>query len=869
MSKFILLYNYNKYYNRIIKKLNSYADYKALITPLGSTPAQYKGFEFESVNFNWEDGVFAKHVINIPRNSNTFYNYHEPDYLVLERSYKDGDTPVTELSRWFVLETTKIRGNQLEVSLRRDLLSDFYNEVLTAPVFIEKGNPGSGDPAIFNRESMTYNQIKQKEYKLNFDKRSGRGYGWIVGYIAKKDSNDDIGPCVGTAKPPQSIIAYNDLPQKIKDLITAGEGYLVYNDQYVMNFQAKITDDLGVKSQKCYLIYHREGTAGGVFRHYPTSYVEGVTDLGYPSATVSGTIRSGSYNNDFTDYAAEKFLIAKDELSFQNKLNTWFNSLPDNDVIFNDTMLENYKNIVYSRNNKIYILRFNPISGDPNVTQEYTLAQVKSQANDLCSFYKSFVENYLFPASWISENTQADNSKATVSFGKTKYHYSVYAEEVGYNAITTTISKHRNANLDAPYDLFCIPMDRVNVKKSGQIELTCIGNIALAISQAISITGSSLIYDIQILPYCPFEEVIDSSGDIDITGFTENYDYDYILSTLDNSKLGIIIYPKTCRGTFDMSIPSGSEVYQDCLAELNDPIEQKIKSETKVCRFVSPNFASTFDINVQKNAGITELNVDYFYKPYSPYIHVAPYFNYMYGFDFNDPKGLICSGEFSIATAQSQWETYQIQNKNFENIFNRQIQNLDVNNSIAYDQMRITGKIGVATAGLTGIAGGAIAGGTAGGPIGAAVGAVAGGIGSAIASGVGAKYDLEYLKKSQTEARSFAQDMYAYSLGNIQALPYSLTRVSTFTENNKVFPFIEFYDCTDEEKEALRNKIKYNGMTVMRIGRIIDFIGSNHKYVQGQLIRLEGVNEDSHVIAEIANEIKEGAYYYGSDSIES
>ena len=185
------------------------------------------------------------------------------------------------------------------------------------------------------------------------------------------------------------------------------------------------------------------------------------------------------------------------------------------------------------------------------------------------------------------------------------------------------------------------------------------------------------------------------------------------------------------------------------------------------------------------------------------------------------------------------------------------------------EQQKIASVIGVGTAGLTGVAAGAVAGSMALPGIGTAVGAIVGGLGSAVASGVGRKYDLEYLKKSQTEARSFAVDMYAYSLGNIQALPYSLTRVSAFTENNKIFPFVEFYDATDEEKEALRNKIKYNGMTIMRIGKIADFITTTHRYVQGQLIRLEGIDEDSHVIAEIANEIKEGAYYYGYDSIES
>ena len=58
-------------------------------------------------------------------------------------------------------------------------------------------------------------------------------------------------------------------------------------------------------------------------------------------------------------------------------------------------------------------------------------------------------------------------------------------------------------------------------------------------------------------------------------------------------------------------------------------------------------------------------------------------------------------------------------------------------------------------------------------------------------------------------------------------------------------------------------------MTVMRIGSIGEFIDVERKYVQGQLIRMLGLTEDSHVVAELAKEIKQGAYYYGDDTIES
>lgn len=867
MSRFIVLYNYNKYYNRIIKKLNTYEEYKALITPLGSTPAQYHGLEVTSVNFNYEDGVFAKHVINIPRGYSSFYNFHEPDYLVLERTYKDGDQNVTEVSRWFVLETQKTRGNQLELSLKRDLLADYFNEVCSAPVFIEKGNPISeNDPAIFNRESMTYNQIKKREYKLDMTNRSGKGGGWIVGYIAKEETPTDIGPCVGQAEVPAVVPSYDELPALLRQCIEAGSALGYYPTDFYMRFFAKFVMGNTTEYRR-YLIFHTYSSGVGAVHDYPDP---SGTNLGYPKFLYSSTTEA---TTNAERQIREAYQTGKTVLGLLSKVNTWYSSLTGLRFSLNEySPYSSYNNLIYIKDGKYYRLKIKRTSSTPiEASVSFTVSQVKSQSSDLSSGFKNFVQNYLINGTNIVENTEVNNDSYAVTFSKRQWNYSFTAEEIDYDEVKVTLKSTRNKNIDAPYDIFCIPLGEVSVYSSGgSLLFTQAGGVAEAIARAIAIKGGQKIYDIQILPYCPFDEMLTSNGDITLAGFTVDKDYSYITKANGGTTVGIVLYAKHCRGTFDISLSSinGPAVSKWLNEQPEDIVYKKIFSETSFVRFVSPNFASTFDINVQKNKGILTLNVDYFYKPYSPYIHVAPYFSGLYGEDFNDPKGLICSGEFSIATAQSQWENYQIQNKNYELIFNRQIQNLDVNNSIAYDVQKITAGIGQGTSLLTGLAGGAVAGSMIGGPIGTAVGAVAGAIGGGVLSGVGAKYDLEYLKKSQVEARSYAVDMYGYSLGNVKALPYTLTRVSTFTENNKIFPFLEFYDCTDEEREALRNKIKYNGMTIMRVGKISDFIWRNYRYVQGQLIRLDGIDEDSHVIAEIANEIKLGGYYYGTDTIE-
>ena len=46
---------------------------------------------------------------------------------------------------------------------------------------------------------------------------------------------------------------------------------------------------------------------------------------------------------------------------------------------------------------------------------------------------------------------------------------------------------------------------------------------------------------------------------------------------------------------------------------------------------------------------------------------------------------------------------------------------------------------------------------------------------------------------------------------------------------------LEYYTCTEIEKQALRDKIKYNGMTVGTIGKIEDFTDSTVEeiYIKG------------------------------------
>ena len=55
----------------------------------------------------------------------------------------------------------------------------------------------------------------------------------------------------------------------------------------------------------------------------------------------------------------------------------------------------------------------------------------------------------------------------------------------------------------------------------------------------------------------------------------------------------------------------------------------------------------------------------------------------MYGADYNDVRGLICGGDYSIASITDAWATYQLQNKNYQSVFDRNIQQLEAQQELS------------------------------------------------------------------------------------------------------------------------------------------------------------------------------------------
>lgn len=417
-------------------------------------------------------------------------------------------------------------------------------------------------------------------------------------------------------------------------------------------------------------------------------------------------------------------------------------------------------------------------------------------------------------------------------------YYPVF-KEVNIEALNLEIKANRLHSQFLPYDVFCIPYGEIYTSATEKT----IRDYGIKLANEIVRAAGTNLYDIQLLPYCPLQDRLTTfGGNPGISVKTGNGDD----TAVDEN--GSLI-----TGLFWVDNPN-FEVNIDYTIEMPDSnIEIKVANECDMYRLVSPNYNGQFEFSPVKNNGVNRFMVDCSYKPFTPYIKISPQFAGLYGYDFDDARGLICSGDFSLTQSSDPWVQYQIQNKNFQEMFDREIKYIDRANDIQQQKDIVGAAMGTLSAATTG----AIAGSSIGGGIGAAIGGIGAG---AISAALGAQ-DVYYNMELREEQRALKMDQFGYQLGNIQALPTNLTKVSSFNKNNKLFPFLEYYTCTEVEKQALRDKIKYNGMTVMTIGSVEDYLfNDDYYYIKGKLIRMENIPDDYHVVDVIGEELSKGVY---------
>ena len=860
MSVIYLLKTFNNYYNRRVIKYDTVNEY---LNAVGQNNYVQRGTSavtaggYGPINFNINDGVSATMT----------YNYidgeeWQPDYILV-----CDDTATNILYRFFVLEAKRTRKYQYILTLRRDVIADHYDAVINADTYLERGSLSLNDYYIFNQEPIKFNQIKQNETLL----KDTTGCPWIVGFIASNQPEGTESALAGMYQGINSTTA-----DKTYDRMSAapfwnyltdyGLDYWPYKviatSGYNTYFFFTLKFDVSDRNQSVYFTYKYSTTEGlSVFE----CYIDALTShspyalYGVPQYANGTVIRSGNIydlmvnmKNSITNSMIEA-LISYSASAGNLKTPAQFNTdlgQYNNKVIYvnNASTAHPYTTKTYPQGYYNFDLSA-PVSGAGyggwSDYVDYTTGSIVRGSDIDNAFRQMIYNNY---RQYIDVVSASGYDLVTVMCEAKCY--GVYMDDI-YTANTQiTLTGNEPALKDAPYRMFAMPYNDNAVQwthVNGSTTITSDKNVNMSIAQAISAKLSGTwLYDLQLVPYCPFAN---SSSIISVSGGTVSIDcsqFDSSQLVIANGNVAVMIFcyqSEVKNLEISHTIPAASTAK-----------ERKVNNQCDMYRLCSPSYSSIYEFNAERNLGVSKFDVDFNYKPHDTYVHVAPYFNGLYGEAHtteNDIEGLICAGSFSLPQTSSQWQQYVLNNLNYRNTFNNDIKLMD--NLHKYDKTEniIRAITGTAQGAVTGAAAG-----SAGGIAGMAAGAVLGGA----ASGAAGIYDVYAQEQRYGLNKNRQIERFNEGNRNVQARNQTLNNVSSYNANNKYFPVLEYYTCTDDEKEAFRKYLDWNGMTIERYGKIADLLSSNEVFVKGNIIRLEGLEDDYHMTAEIANEINEGVF---------
>lgn len=753
------------------------------------------------------------------------------------------------------MDADRTRAGQYSLTLKRDTVADLLKYPQSLKAQIRKGIITDAEsPYLCNRETdILVNEIKSpKEIYL----KDATRVPWLVLYLKKgvlgnNDSSNVVSIPASFASEDMSISTsieqwplyqYVGTNQGIDALI--GESFrfvCCYEDYYVQ--------DNNVNNRRSY--YYEVDREG----RYVTSKIsqqDMIGDLMRTNLvlTNAGNTQKVSLDSSFSSRAANMKTQAIGSYGLL--------SVSDTNAML---AFSGSGKIVKDSNNKYF---------------QVTLVKVKTetQRKHVGNVEQATLFNY-FTSGWNSGTAQSASPNNN-AFGvkMTVGHYRLAIEEVQPGGATLDLGACQLKTEDSPlFDAIAVPYGDMHYTNPSEYLYGWDTNKtrSMQIMNAIATQlTSSKAFDLQILPYCPVV-IPENSSTIDANAYMLSEGTMFLrnsnnvgLSVVEQLQGGGVKYEDfvfvatSANITFDIEQEINSSDYK--FANSIDDTCKKIKyiNDCTKLRLCSPNYNGLFEFNLAKNGmEVDRFNVDMTLRPYNPYIHVNPNFNKLYGADTDDCRGLICQGDFSLGTLDSAWAQYELQNRNYQAIFDRQVQNLELTQEVQMMNAAFQAAGGTVTGAAAGAAMGAKA-----GPYGAIAGAAVGGVLGA-AGGIADVYNTDRLQKEQ---KSYMKDNYSLQLGNVRALPNSITKTSALTANNKFWPFIELYECTEQEKEAYINKITYDGMSVGIIDTLNNWVTFDKnidklQYLQCRLIRNpNAIAIENHELDDLNNELMKGIY---------
>ena len=815
----VYFYKFNNYYNRIIKRYETLAEYG---DPLATQA---------NCNFVHGDGVNSKFTFNKASNM-----ADTPDYVIV-KDYKN------KLSRWFVTNSFKNRDRQDCLTLRRDLIADFYGDIVEySPCLIRKGYVPQNNPLVFNDEGVQYNKIKQDEILIKDESNCS----YIVGFISNTafPSGDTVNGTIKDDNYDYNFATLNDFPYKTY-VEGAGNNHtdsatMIYRNSPSTRIYYSLK--LGGRIQNGNVRQDMEIIWRGYDISKPTYYTPAYSNEAYGTYYQNGTTNTNVIvNSYYSGDAPSPQILAGNYLhghfisAFYNKVNAMTSSYAMNCFgTENSTYLalkeydgktikigaNVYKCSLKSnnyRNTSVSYNAYNPtIASNFGSMISYFNANKPTQAEMSSGYYTM---NYYNDANRFQESDLK-------IMAELEDYYLEFVE--ASSGISTSVDSPSNRThlSSQPYDMFMLINEDNISYKVGVTDYVSNHEVNINMAQAICQASGSGSYDIQIVPFNPMRGTILSDGTLNFYGYDTHE-----IKDSDNNVVGHYVMCNSADLKFTLE-----------KNELKfNPEDYKKDYNLKQYRLCSPNQETMFEFSPAMNGGIETWEISANYRPYASYVKVQPTWGWLYGEPtFNnktDFRGLVYNSALCVTQLSEAWANYISNNKNYQQLFDNEIGTLSKQQAVQLKAMEDT--LGLRS--YTGM------------PIGS------------ILRVIGGSKDIDMTRELNNLALSKMETDFKYQMDNIKSMPNTIKKLTNITEDTRVFPFIEVYSASSVEEQSFDLKMQYTGYTIMTTGKIIDYCQEGvETFIQADLIRLDlsrsEESADNHIANEIASELAKGIY---------
>lgn len=835
MSKIYVFENFNNYANKtsfMYQTINLYpkATYQA------------------TINFNPNDGVNTSLVLMYKDNIIAAPVNIDPDYAIV----CDNSDKIE--SRWYVTNSSRLSDSKFRIVLKRDIASDYKSEIMNSVAFVRRGWVNSSNPLIFNSENGNYSQILRERVDLK-DKSGKGGY---VAFLAPNFLQENIDKanfgvasnistsmvfnspaathagdykfCYGadpddtTPKPvfmrnynrwgfPRTSTGNHSYISFTVGIVLMSSGSSVYtNDKYEITMYENSLYD-------CRTIRFGADEHGGTYPDFVLPIVRGRLFLeewqqrGIAQACAHN-IALSMWDSDYLD----KYLFSLSNNQYGDVHTMQFMSPRINSLAKVTTA------------NDIYVLDLDLYANDEKKYSEVMTDETRRVFENII---KQSVEDIAVSAQCPAN----ERANITYSYNIAHFHWR--------RTYTSTLKLPSTGALvqDSPYYMLFIPEANTKMKCDDKTWTQQVD--AYQIYNQLQVAFNSFIYDIQKVPYTPYALDIQDDGTVVLPSVSQ-------IGFARNANEEIEACAYFCNQDSFWFEVEPTSTYLDKLKEQKD-LTVKVQSETTLLRLCSMDGGSSININGAKNLGLSKLRVNCRYAPYQSYISIQPQWSDFYGAEIGlkDTRGLNLTSTNSVARTSNQWQDYVLQNQNYQDIFNRQIQSMDAQFDIQANRAVRDMVFGLINTGVST--------GMSSNPGSAAGSLISGGL-NLIHQGQG----YSDLVDSFRERKSLSVDLFNLQNGNIKARADALSKVNAMSPIYNTWPYIEVYETTSEEKAALTTYITEFSMNIGAMtSQLSAYVTNNpntRKFIQADIIRING-KMDAHLAEEIKRLISEGVYY--------